>query len=116
MAVGLLGDDVSCAPTDAKDARLAKAALKVYYQWEKEWVENLQKNDQNMTWDLWLLKLIGTVYPEEAGQSRYILRREADGQVVLREGPYRTCSMNETTYMWTSLSSPDVDWDGVADI
>ena len=34
--------------------QVAKAALTVYDQWEREWVTCLQKNDERMTYSDWI--------------------------------------------------------------
>jgi hypothetical protein len=37
---------------------VAKAAMFVYVQWEREWVTCMQKNDQKMTYNMWLRAFI----------------------------------------------------------
>ena len=37
---------------------IAKAAMFVYVQWEREWVTCMQKNDQKMTYNVWLRAFI----------------------------------------------------------
>ena len=66
---------------------IAKAALFVYFQWEREWVTCMQKNDQRMTYSMWLWAFI---------------------QVTERFSCCSTTYLNATC-VWTNASSMPVD-------
>ena len=47
--------------------QVAKAAMAVYDQWEREWVTHMQKNDQRMTHRDWLWTFVQVAEKFRAG-------------------------------------------------
>ena len=64
--------------------QVAKAALTVYDQWEREWVTRLQKNDQRMTYSDWIREFVLVAEKFRAGCSTTYLN---------------------ATYLWTDESA-----------
>ena len=65
--------------------QVAKAAMAVYDQWEREWVTHMQKNDQRMTHRAWLWAFVQVAEKFRAGSgttyfnSSYLRSGESSG-------------------------------------
>jgi hypothetical protein len=91
---------------------VAKEALNIYYKWQAEITKDLQKHSQQMNWDMWTQAFIPTIYGgRQVGRIHYIQMQKPDGSWHLCDSAFKTCSMDLTTYMWTSESSVYPAWD-----
>jgi len=82
-------------------------ALKVYLQWVAGWTKELQKSDQSMTHEQWMAIRRQHVYenPKAGNNDPFKVVQQLDGTLMLKCKGFRSCSMNETTYLWTSVTS-----------